>query len=96
MNIIMTITVAFLVAGGLLLAADGVRLVGGVGQVARSPRHGILTEYCQACGGSGLEHCCEGLREQPRETLGREAARSRAASTHVDRAASEHSYIDGK
>jgi hypothetical protein len=33
-----------------------------------SPEMQILEFPCPECGGSGIEHCCEGLREQLRLT----------------------------
>jgi hypothetical protein len=29
------------------------------------PLFDVQTVVCSDCGGTGIEHCCEGLREQP-------------------------------
>jgi hypothetical protein len=36
---------------------------------------------CRACGGSGLEHCCEGIREQPIRGASNDDGSSRTAGT---------------
>jgi RecJ-like exonuclease len=34
-------------------------------EVCQGTGQNWLTVICSECGGSGLQHCCEGLREQP-------------------------------
>jgi hypothetical protein len=45
---------------GLAKAKETVRVLGRPGEY-----YVFLDGPCPECGGSGIEHCCEGLREQP-------------------------------
>jgi len=62
------------------LPGDGSTALGGVlGGVAVA----VAIYPCLACGGSGIEHCCEGLREQALPTSGTPSRRLLPARYHL-------------